>query len=136
MYCTLQHLIDEFGETELIQLTDRSNAGLVDQDVLDRALQRADRTINRYLGGRSELPVGTDEVVDLACDITRYYLYTSAPPDAVRMRFEDAIRQLEKLAKGVLAVVDTAGAAAAPAGDAAQMVSGGHVFGRADDSFI
>lgn len=135
-YCTLQNLIDEFGERELIQLTDRSHAGVVDQDVLDRALQRADRTIHRYLGGRQALPVDADDVVDLACDITRYYLFSVAPPDEVRTRFEDAVKQLEKMAKGLLAVTDTAGQPAASAGEAAQMVSGGHVFGREDTGFL
>lgn len=135
-YCTLQNLIDEFGETELIQLTDRSNAGVVDQDVLDRALQRADRMIHRYLGGRQALPVDADDVADLACDITRYYLFQTVPPDEVRTRFEDALKTLDKMAKGLLAVADTAGQAAAPSGDAAQVVSGGHVFGRSDTGFL
>lgn len=135
-YCTLQNLIDEFGEQELIQLTDRSNAGVVDQYVLDRAMQRADRMIHRHLGGRQALPVGADDVVDLACDITRYYLYSTVAPDEVRTRFEDALKALEKMAKGQLAVADTAGQPAASAGDAATVVSGGHVFGRNDNGFL
>jgi len=134
-YCTRQNLIDEFGETELIQLTDRSGAGAIDSAVLDRAIARADRTIHRYLGGRQVLPLDADDVVDLAADIARYYLYEDHAPEQIRKRYEDAVAQLKAMARGELAVADSAGTPA-PQSNGAEIQSGGWVFGRDDTSFI
>ncbi len=134
-YCTKQNLIDEFGEEELIQLTDRSSAGVVDDTVLDRAIARADRTINRYLGSRQSLPLDPDDVVDLACDIARYHLYDDLAPEHIGKRYADAVAQLKAMASGELGVVDSAGDAA-PQSDGAQIETGGRVFGRDDNGFL
>ncbi|MDI1278069.1 DUF1320 domain-containing protein [Methylobacter sp.] len=129
-YCSQQNLIDEFTEAELIQLTDAEGLGVINIVVVDRAIARADREINRYLSGRTDLPLVGDDVVDLACDISRYYLYVNGAPEHVQKRYDDAIKALEKMAKKELAVVDTAGSAAAETGAVAEMASAGSVFGR------
>jgi phage gp36-like protein len=132
-YCTLQDLIDEFTEAELIQLTDEAGAGVVDTVTVDKAIARADRTINRYLAGRNELPLADDEVVDLACDIARYYLYADQVPAHVQKRFDDAVKALEKMAARKIAVVDTAGTEATESAAAPEMESSVSVFGRSGD---
>jgi phage gp36-like protein len=129
-YCTLQNLTDEFGEAELIQLTDKNGLGEIDLAAVDRAIARADREINRHLAVRNDLPLASDDVVDLACDIARYYLYDNSAPDHVKKRFDDAIKTLEKMAKRALAVVDTAGATASESGLIADMVSSQSAFSR------
>jgi phage gp36-like protein len=134
-YCTRQNLIDEFGEAELIALTDRQRLGILDDAVLDRAIVRADRTVNRWLGGRNSLPLGADDVADLACDIARYYLYEDHATETVRKRYEDAIAQLKAMAKGEMGVANSAGTMA-PAASGAEMESGGRIFDRADNGFI
>ena len=108
-YCTLQDLIDEFGEDELIRLTDRVGAGVVDQTVVDRATARADRTINRYLV-RANLPLASDDVVDLACDIARFFLYDDQPTTTVSDRYDRAIEQLKAMARGDVGLASTTGA--------------------------
>jgi phage gp36-like protein len=132
-YCTLQDLIDEFTEAELIQLTDEAGAGVVDTVTVDKAIARADRTINRYLAGRNELPLADDEVVDLACDIARYYLYADQVPAHVQKRFDDAVKALEKMEARKIAVVDTAGTEATESAAAPEMESSVSVFGRSGD---
>ena len=51
-YALQQDLIDRFGESELIQLTDRTNVPPTDVDdvVVGRALADADGTIDGYIG--------------------------------------------------------------------------------------
>ena len=107
-YCTLTDLTNQFSLLEMVQLTDRTNLGVVNNSVLAAAVARADLTINRSLGGRA-LPVPAGDVVDLACDITRYYLHEDQPTPAVRMRFEDALAQLKLLAANKSSLVDAAG---------------------------
>jgi phage gp36-like protein len=128
-YCTQQDLIDEFGEAELIQLTDEAGLGVIGAEAVEKAIARADRKINRYLAGRNELPLTSDDVVDLACDITRYYLYANQVTELVKERFHDAIKELEKMAARKIAVVDTAGTDA-PESATVEMMSSASVFGR------
>lgn len=128
-YCTVDDLIAEFGVAELVQLTDVDCSGVYEQGTVDKALARADSTINRYLAGLSNLPVADGMVKDFACDIARYFLYKNDVPDLVRQRYEAAIRWLEQLAQGKITLADTAGAIAPSVGNAT-MVSGGNRFGR------
>jgi len=108
-YCTLQDLLDEGWEAELIQLTDQDGSAAIDEVTVNKAIARADSTINRYLGGRSDLPLLASEVVDLACDITRYFLYSNQMIDIVKERYDGAIKQLSMMAKRELAIVDADG---------------------------
>lgn len=101
-YATTQDLIDRFSEEELIQLTDRDSTGVIDADVLARALADTDGEIDGYLSGRYALPLAEvpPVLVWVASDISRYHLYDDAAPDQVRTRYEDARRYLEKVADG------------------------------------
>jgi phage gp36-like protein len=130
-YCTLQDLIDEFTEAELIQLTDEAGLGVVDTAAINKAIARADRDINRYLAGRKALPLTGDTVVDLACDITRYYLYVNQVPSHVETRYNNAIKKLKEMAASEMSVVDTAGAEAIESAKV-EMESGASVFSRAN----
>jgi phage gp36-like protein len=131
-YCAKQDLIDRFGEGELIQLTDRTGAGVINDTVLNRAINDADGEINGYLASRYDLPLaGTPPVLTLkACDIARYYLYDEAVPDVVKERYASAIRWLELVAVGKITLgLDTDGAEITSAG-LPEMQSAGSVFGR------
>lgn len=129
-YCSLQDLIDEFGETELIQLTDEVGSGAINTATIDKAVARADRKINRYLASRADLPLANDDIVDLACDIARYYLFANGAPEIVKDRFSDAVKELEKMANRKIAVADTAGSVPEPASADITFQSAPSVFGR------
>jgi phage gp36-like protein len=104
-YATLPDMIGRFGEEELIRLTDRDRtAGAVVEDVLDRALADADGEINGYLAVRYALPLPSVPVmlVQIACDIARYYLYDDQATEQVRQRYEDAISRLKGIVKGLV----------------------------------
>jgi len=108
-YCTKQDLIDEGWEAELIQLTDQDGTGQIDDVTLGKSIARADSVINRYLGGRTDLPLLASEVVDLACDIARYFLYGNQMIDVIEKRYNGALDQLKLMAKRELAIVDADG---------------------------
>jgi phage gp36-like protein len=105
-YAVQADLVERFGELEMVQLTDRQGLGIIDADVLDRALQDADAEINGYIGSRVTLPLTSVPkiLVGYACDIARYKLYADDPIENVRNRYKDAIRFLELVGQGKLSL--------------------------------
>jgi len=105
-YASAQQMIDRFGEAELIQLTDRANPPLqtIDDYVLNAALNDADAEINGYLQARYTLPLASVplNIARIARDIARYRLYDDAVTDAVKLRYEQAVKELERISKGII----------------------------------
>lgn len=102
-YATLQDLVDRFGLAELIQRTDEEGTGEPDTTKIARALVAADTLIDGYLMGRYALPIaGTVPplLVDIACDVARYKLYTIDVPELVRRNYEDAVKRLADIQAG------------------------------------
>ncbi|MEX2524449.1 MAG: DUF1320 domain-containing protein [Gammaproteobacteria bacterium] len=107
MYTTKQEMIDRFGEPELIQLTDRDgSAGAIVDDVLDQALTDADSEIDSYLAVRYSLPLPeTPRVIKrIAADIARWHLYDDSAPEDIRNRYKDAVKLLEGIRDGKVAL--------------------------------
>jgi phage gp36-like protein len=111
-YATLAQLQDRYGDTMIVQLTDRAvpAAGVVDTDVVDRALADTDAQVDGYLKGRYELPLATTPplVTDLALAIAIYKLHRRDPEDKIRRDYDDALRSLRELANGTIRL-DVAG---------------------------
>lgn len=134
MYCTKANLIDRFSEDELIDLTDRTNTGVIDDAVLDQAISDAQATIDGYLASRYSLPIASVPavLVRLSCDIARYFLYDErldAEHQAAK-RYADTIRFLEKVGKGELGLGLTSEQNTVETNDTAQITSAGSVFNR------
>lgn len=108
MYASIDNLIALCGQDELVQLSDRADppAGVIDQAVLTEALISADAEIDGYVGAKYQLPLATTPALltGLACDIARYRLYTAQVTDSVRRRYEDAVKTLTNISKGVIAL--------------------------------
>lgn len=136
-YCTLQDLIDRYGEAELLQLTDRERVGQINSDTVDRAISDADGEIDGYLSKFSRPITPVPKVlVRIACDITRFYLYDDQATEIVEKRYFNAVKFLQGVARGEISIgVDDAGAAPESSNDA-EVVSGGNVFNRSDTGFI
>ena len=102
-YATQQNMIDRFGLQELTGLTDLSNTGTLDVNVLGQALADANNEIDGYLSGVFTLPLITvpPRLIKLACDIARYELYGVHCSDQVRQRYTDAIAYLKLVVTGV-----------------------------------
>lgn len=105
-YVTQAQLIDRFGEQMLISLTDRGTdaLGVVDTDVINRALAETDALIDGYLAGRYALPltVAQPMLVGIAGAITIYNLHIFEAPPKIEADYKAAIRQLEQLALGTI----------------------------------
>lgn len=126
MYCTQQDLIDEFGEQELIELTDPNN-GTIDAVVVDRAIARADTKINQYLSGSTGVEPST--VIYIAVDLVRYFLYKNEVPDLIKKRYDDAVKDLKEMATSQLALASADGSTA-KAGGVFMVDSSPSLFGR------
>jgi phage gp36-like protein len=127
-YCTSQNLVDAYGENELIQITDRSAQNSMDYAVLDAAIARAEARINRYLTAYLPLATTPADFVQIACDITRYFLYNDQPTPFVQKNYDDAIAYLEKVAAGKIPLgPDITGAQDAPT-DGVAFTSASTVF--------
>lgn len=107
-YAAKQDMLDRFGEREIVALTDRENIGLIDEDVLSKALLAADSEINPYLASRYALPLASvpSIVRDFSCDIARYRLCGAevTETEEVRSRYKDAIKFFEKVAAGQISL--------------------------------
>lgn len=135
-YATQADLVDRFGEAELAQLTDRDTGAVIDAAVVARALADADAEIDGYLAARYALPLPTTPALltRLASDIARYRLYDERTTEAVRQRYQDATRMLDRIAAGTVALGSSApeatdGAAVAVTSRAPDRLFGPDVLG-------
>lgn len=129
-YAVQQDLVDRFGQTEIAQLTDRTNGTTIDTAVLGKALADADDLINSHLATRYTLPLASvpKVIVRAACDIARYYLYEDRVTEQVRARYEDTVKFLKAVADGAVTLgLDAANQVASQSGGA-QVDAGDRVF--------
>ena len=109
-YVTQANLVDRFGESELVQLTDTVNrpASTVDAAKVTAAIRDASALIDSYIVARTPLPLQAAAVppvlTRVAGDIARYYLHGSrADGDhPATMRYRDALSWLKDVAKGTV----------------------------------
>lgn len=129
-YCATQDLIDRYGEFELIQLTDSTGAGAIDQTVVDRAIADVDGEIDAYLAKRVALPLATvpPVLVRMACVMVRYYLYKDVATDLVKQQYDAAIRFLRDVAAGTTSLGADAAGDPTPDNGAPAYVQGDGVF--------
>lgn len=134
-YATQADMVAEFGEREVIALTDRENLGNVDSVLLLDRLDKASAEIDTYLVGRYALPLSVVSplITTYCCDIARYRLSGAGVTevDTVRNRYKDAIRFLESVRDGKIDL----GAGLPPATDAGSqnlvyVTNGERVFAR------
>lgn len=139
MYATLTDMVARFGEREVIALTDRDMASVIDETVLGEALATASTEIDGYIGGRYPLPFGEPPRVlaGYACDIARYRLCGSATllTDDIRDRYRDAVKFLELVAAGKVTLGGMPAGGVAQPTLTVQFHNGGRVFGRESGAY-
>lgn len=116
-YATQQDLVDRFGATELVQLSDRADppSGAVDAAVVAKAIADAGELIDGYLAARYALPIPAPVpalLSDLCGVIARYKLHINEPPERVRKDYEDALKRLREISDGTI-ILQVAGAQSA-----------------------
>ncbi|MBZ5533088.1 MAG: DUF1320 domain-containing protein [Acidobacteriia bacterium] len=88
---------------ELIQLTDDTNSGAVNAQVVTDVLTESSALIDSYCRARYNVPLqASDQVKGICLDIAEYKLYLRRKrvKDDVRKAFEDAVSFLRDLSTG------------------------------------
>jgi len=132
-YCTQQNLIDRFGQLELVQLTNRDDPTLttINTTVLNAAIAAAGARINRYITQYLPLSSVPEDFVQIACDITHYFLYHPLIPEHIQDVYDDAIKYLEKVATGKIPIApDAAGTVDATTDATVSFTSSASAFSR------
>ncbi|MCL9764302.1 gp436 family protein [Neisseria subflava] len=136
-YATVKDMVARFGELEVIQLTDRNQDGLIDEDVAAVALADATAEIDAYLGRFKRPFTDVPPILKrLCCDIARYRLTAANGvliTDEIRNRYKiDVLDLLRAMAKGEVQLgVDDSGEEVAAGEDGIVFVNGKNkVFGR------
>jgi len=103
-YAAQTDMVARFGNDEVVALTDRSQAGVIDPTVLGQALDTASAQIDTYLSGRYALPlqIVPKFLVTVCCDIARYNLCVGSTrgSEEIETRYKDAVRFLELASSG------------------------------------
>lgn len=118
-YASQPDLVDRFGESMLIDLSDRGEpaTGAIDAGVITRALEDTDAAINGFLAGRYRLPLQSTPTLlrDLAMSIAIYKLHRDSASDKIRQDYMDALKQLALISSGTVRL-DVAGVEPATSG--------------------
>ncbi|MEW5687417.1 MAG: DUF1320 domain-containing protein [Pseudomonadota bacterium] len=101
-FATPADLVSRFGQQEILLLADRDNDQLADPGVLEDALADADAEIISELAGQVPINPAAPprNLVRIACQIARYRLYGTNPPEAARNEYTDAIKFLGRVREG------------------------------------
>lgn len=136
-YATVEDMVARFSELEVIQLTDRNQDSLIDEDVAAVALADATAEIDAYLGRFKRPFTDVPPILKrLCCDIARYRLTAANGvliTDEIRNRYKiDVLDLLRAMAKGEVQLgVDDSGEEVAAGEDGIVFVNGKNkVFGR------
>lgn len=132
MYCTKQDMIDRFGQAELVQRTDTTRSGAIDDVKLDAVMADARDEIDGYLSNY-QLPLAEIPplLVRISCDLARNGLYSNQVVEVVETRYKRAIKLLEAIAKGDIRLgLDSATSAVAVNASVVTIASSPGIFGR------
>lgn len=103
-YAAKADMLQRYGEKELIQITDRAEPyqDVINDDILNNALDDASAQIDLHLAGRYALPLATvpPALVDMCCTAAWYRLNRGRYTDEMRKDYEDVLQQLENIASG------------------------------------
>jgi phage gp36-like protein len=132
-YSDQDDILEQIDEAVLIQLTDPSGTA-IDEDVVSRAIEDADATIDSYCQGRYTAPLNPApaKVRQISVDIAIYNLFSrraDTAPDVRKDRYKEAIRWLEKVNKGDISL-GAATPAATNTRDTVDISSNDRIFDR------
>lgn len=141
MYCILDDIKGVMADAELIQLTDDTiPPAAINVANVDKAIARADELIDGYLRGRYTLPLSSVSglIRDLAVDIVVYNLFKrrkkNKMPEAVSDDYKNALKILENIQKGTIAIgadmIQSSTPASSTSGDGGSVSGGNRVFTR------
>ncbi|MDR5803406.1 phage protein Gp36 family protein [Caballeronia sp. LZ001] len=134
MYACVEAMRAQFGERELIALSDRERTGVVDSAVVSAAIDDASSEIDSYLAGRYRLPLdpAPKMLSRVCCDIARYLLCgaDARMTEEIRQRYKDATGFLKLVANGDVTLGVTATGSVPESDNPIQFEFGARVFDR------
>ena len=103
-YATQQQMIDRYGASALVMLTDRAEiaTGAIDAAMITRALADADATIDGYLARHYALPLATvpPQLPPIAQVLAFWSLHLTEPDAKTKADYDTAQRMLRDIADG------------------------------------
>lgn len=109
MYITVEELIRSFSKQVLVQLSNDDNrATEIDTQVVIQAITTASERIDVALRSRYQLPLSDTPtlIANLCLSLARYWLYSRRAemkvPETVKDTYNQALKELEQIARGVL----------------------------------
>jgi phage gp36-like protein len=107
-YATREDLEKMYGVQLLAIVADLTEDGITEDDAVSAALDEASSEIDAYLAVKFQVPVlGAPPILTQLCRdmaIYRLALSSSKRTNEMRVRYEDAIKMLEKMAAGKVGV--------------------------------
>lgn len=108
-YAALADVLAQISEDELVQLTDDSHVGAVDEAIVTSAVADASEEIDGYVGSKYALPLSSMPGIlkKLCVDVAIYNLYArrhDSIPDMRKDRYENAIKFLMAVAAGKISL--------------------------------
>ena len=103
-YASVNDMIVQLGEDEVVSLSDRLNSGVVNDVLVTNALASASSEIDSYLATRHQVPLTVvPSMLKTRCVEIAYYLLCRGARvmnDDVRELYNDAVRWLRDVAAG------------------------------------
>lgn len=109
-YITIDDIVERYDENTVLTLADDEQTGnIADAGVIarvGRGIEAAEAEVNGFLSRRYTVPIVADPqpqlLVDLAIDMSLWKMARgpTAEDDGMRMRYKDARKLLEQIAKG------------------------------------
>ncbi|GHU38479.1 hypothetical protein AGMMS50256_37830 [Betaproteobacteria bacterium] len=126
MYATLPDLVERFGQAEVDQIADITGDAVRDLATVNQAVADADSEINAALAARYTVPVVPTPTLltRIACDLIRWFLYTTTMPDVVKDRAANARKLLAALSSGEIILPGAIDAPSEAGGGLVEIVSG------------
>lgn len=131
-YATQQDMVDRFGESDLIKLTDRADPPLdaIDAAVLNARLADAQGVIDSYVATRYTLPLTATPLLlrQIECDLAWYLLQGGNPSQDAKDRNDAAMRILRDVSAGKVSLGPDSSNTVAVPGDGVTYTSAPAVF--------
>ena len=134
-YCTQEDIVEQLPLVDLIGLTDDDGIGVVDTSVVDRAIADGETEIDAYCQGRYTVPFDPVPAVvrRLCVDLAINNLFARRgidPPEVRKDKLRNAIRFMEKVASGQIALGATTPAQLVSGNSSEASTPGDRIFTR------
>ncbi len=110
MYCTIEDITGYIDERILIQLTDSSETNIINETIIETAINDADKEIDSYLTSIIDVPIDSDiqdlnTIINLWSKKIAYWnlafrFWGADIPDTVTAIYDKVIKELISYAKG------------------------------------